>query len=176
MTQFPTQSPVLPASDNNGITNPREVAAFVLAELSKTIGTFLVGMTGVLNPLYLWAIHSGNHSLVFVISAGISVMWGIAVLVLFVLLRAMFGGMPTIVLRAPNAGRVTCVAEIGAFVIAYAVVLTVTPAAERVLSWRRFMSHSDAASRRSSGSRRRSSEPCLIFFLFLGLRRAMVSG
>jgi hypothetical protein len=174
MTQFPTQSPVLPATDNAGFTNAREVAAFVVAELIKTLGVYLVTMSEVLNPLYMWAIHARAYSLVLGISAGISVVWGVVVLVLFILLRAGFGGIPTIVLKARDAGRVTCVAEIGAFVIVYAVVL----AAIMLLNGF-FLAQVYAAVGRTFapliGFATSAVGAVLVFFLFLSLRRAMIA-
>jgi hypothetical protein len=125
MTQFQTQSPILPASQNDGITNGREIGAFIVAEVIKTIGVYVLTLTGALSPLYRWAIQAGNHLFLWIVSAGISAVWGAAVFVLFILFRSLFGGVPTIVSHNRNAGSATCGGEIGAFVIAYGIVLAV---------------------------------------------------
>jgi hypothetical protein len=123
MTQFQTQSPILPATQNDGFTNGREIGAFIVAELIKTIGAYMLAFSGALSPLYRWAIQAGNHLLVLTVSAGISVVWGAAVFVLFILFRSLFGGVPTIVSHGRDAGSATHSGEIGAFVIAYGIVL-----------------------------------------------------
>lgn len=126
MTQFQTQSPVLPATQNDGITNAREILAFIVAELIKTIGTYVLTFIGALNPLYLWAIHTGSQPLLLTVSAGISAVWGAAVFVLFILFRALFDGVPSIARnQGREAARMTCGGEIGAFVLAYVIVLAV---------------------------------------------------
>jgi hypothetical protein len=125
MTQFQTQSPILPASQNDGITSGREIGAFIAAELIKTIGAYMVALSGALSPLYLWALHIGSRPLVWAVSAGISAFWGAVVFVLFMLFRGLFGGVPTIVNRDQDATVTTRGGEIGAFVLAYGIVLTV---------------------------------------------------
>ena len=125
MTQYQTQSPILPASQNDGFTNGREIGAFIVAEVLKTIGAYMLALAGVLSPLYLWAIQIGGHSLLLTVSVGISVVWGAAVLVLFILFRSLMGGIPTLVSQGRGAGSATHAGEIGAFVIAYAIVLAI---------------------------------------------------
>jgi hypothetical protein len=125
MTQFQTQSPVLPATQNDGFTNAREIVAFVVAELVKTIGIYMLAFSGALSPLYLWAIRVGGHSWLLIVSLGLSVVWGAVVLALFMLFRGLFGGVPTIVSQSRDSGSVAHPGEIGAFVIAYVVVLGV---------------------------------------------------
>ena len=125
MTQFQTQSPVLPASRNDGITNGREILAFVVAELIKTIGAYGLAMTGALNPVYLWAVRTGSRALLLIVSGGISVFWGVAVFVLFILFRGLFGGVPMTVDAGRGSALTTRGGEVGAFVLAYGIVLTV---------------------------------------------------
>jgi hypothetical protein len=173
MTQFQTQSPVLPASQNDGFTNAREILAFVVAELLKTIGAYMLALAGVLSPLYLWAIHIGGHSLLLTVSVGISAVWGAAVLVLFILFRSLFGGIPTLVSRGQDAGSATCSGEIGAFVIAYIIVLAVIFLLNEL-----FLAHVYVALGRMLapllGLGVSAIGAVIVFILFLALRRPMV--
>jgi hypothetical protein len=173
MTQFQTQSPVLPASQNDGITNGREIGAFIVAEVLKTIGAYMLALAGVLSPLYLWAIHTGGHSLLLTVSVGISAVWGAAVLVLFILFRSLFGGVPTLVSHGRDAGSATCGGEIGAFVIAYVIVLFVIFGLNEL-----FLAHVYVALGRMLapllGLGVSAIGAVIVFILFLALRRPMV--
>ena len=169
MTQFQTQSPVLPATQNDG-TNAREILAFFVAELLKTIGAYMLALTGALSPLYLWAIHIGGHPLLLTVSVGISAVWGAAVFVLFILFRSLFGGVPTIVSRGEATMRG---GEIGAFVIAYVIVL-----AAIFLLNELFLAHVYVALGRMLapllGLGVSAIGAVIVFILFLALRRPMV--
>ena len=173
MTQFQTQSPILPASQNDGFTNAREIGAFIVAEVIKTAGTYMLALTGALSQFYLWAVHTGGHPLLLTVSIGLSTLWGAAVLVLFILFRALFGGIPTIVSHSPDAGSATRGAEIGAFVIAYAIVL-----AAIFLLNELFMAHMYGALGRMLaplvGLSVSLIGAVIVFVLFLALRRPMI--
>jgi hypothetical protein len=174
MTQFQTQSPILPASQNDGITSGREICAFIAAELIKTVGAYLVAFTGALSPLYLSALHAGNRSLVWVVSAGISVFWGAVVFVLFVLFRGLFGGVPTIVNRNQDATVTTRGGEIGAFVVAYGIVLPVILVLNGL-----FLAPAYAALGRAFapllGLGTSIVGAVIVYILFIALRRGMLS-
>lgn len=126
MSRYDTQSPVLSDTQNDGVTNPREIGAFVLAEIIKFVGTYALAYLGLLSGLYLWAFHSGSRPLLLAVSAGIGAVWGVVVFVLFILFRAAFGGVPTIITPSERGSPViTRGAEIGAFVLAYGIVLAI---------------------------------------------------
>jgi hypothetical protein len=173
MTQFQTQSPILRATPGEGFTNAREVLAFIVAELIKTAGTYMLAITGALNPLYLWAIHAGNRPFLLAISAGISMVWGAVVLVLFFLFRGLFGGVPVIVNRGQAAASATRGGEIGAFVLAYGIVLAVILVLNGL-----FLAQAYAMIGRVLapllGIAISIVGAVLVFILFLALRRAMV--
>ena len=123
MTQFDA-SPVLPATENDGITNPREVGAFILAQLIKLAGTYALSFAGVLSPLYLWALHSGGQSGFLAVAAGLRALWAFLMFISFLLVRALLGGVPTIVASPRREYAVTTRGgEIAAFVLAYAIVI-----------------------------------------------------
>jgi hypothetical protein len=127
MSQYDTQSPVL-SDINNGATNAREVGAFVLAEIIKFVGVYALTYLGPMSALYLWAVHSGGPPLLLIVSAGNSAVWGVVVFVLFILFRAGFGGVPMLVSPQDRNSPVitpgtTRGAEIGAFALAYLIVL-----------------------------------------------------
>jgi hypothetical protein len=124
MTQFDASSVVLPETGNRGITNGREILAFVFAELVKLVGTFGLSLTGVLSPLYLWAMHAGGWAAFFAVSVGLSACWGLVMLALFLLIRGLLGGVPVLVAGPGRDYAVTTRGgEIGAFVLAYAIVI-----------------------------------------------------
>lgn len=173
MTQFQTQSPILPASQNDGITNAREIGAFIVAEVIKTIGAYALAISGALSPLYLWALHAGNRPLIWIVSAGISVFWGAAVFVLFMLFRGLFGGVPMIVNRNQDATVTTRAGEIGAFVLAYGIVLAVILVLNGLL-----LAQAYAALGRALapllGLGTSIVGAIIVFILFMALRRPMV--
>ena len=129
MSQYDLQSPVLSDTQNSGATNAREVGAFVLAEVIKFAGVYALTYLGLLSGLYLGALHSGGPPLLMIVSAGISAVWGVVVFVLFILFRTGFGGVPTAVSPQDRGSPVitpsaaTRGGEIGAFALAYAIVL-----------------------------------------------------
>jgi hypothetical protein len=125
MSQYDAQSPIL-SDAQSGTTNAREITAFVLAEIIKYVAAYGLTYLGLLSPLYQWALHTGKLPLLLIVSAGISAVWGIVVFVLFVVFRAGFGGIPAIIApREQGSPVITCGTEVGAFALAYAIVLGV---------------------------------------------------
>jgi hypothetical protein len=124
MTQFDASSVVLPEPGNQGITNGREILAFVFAELVKLAGTFGLSLAGLLSPLYLWALHAGGRTALFAVSAGLSTCWGLVMLALFLPIRGLLGGVPALVAGLGRDYAVTTRGgEIGAFALAYVIVI-----------------------------------------------------
>jgi hypothetical protein len=98
---------------NTGVTNPPEIAAYALAQFVKLGLVYGLSFTGMLNPLYVWAIESGGRSLFYMVSIGLSIVWAAVTVIAFFASRLALGGEPRGVLR----GR-----EIGLFAFAYALV------------------------------------------------------
>jgi hypothetical protein len=174
MTQFDTQSPVLPDIQNDGITNGREIAAFFVAELAKFIGTYALTFAALLNPLYRWALYAGGRPAFFAISAGLSVCWGAMVLLVFVFARALFGGVPKIV---GGQGRddavITCGGEIGAFALAYGIVIALILALNGLFLAQAYVTlgHQLAP---LLGLAISIAGAVIVFALFIGLRKGFV--
>ena len=173
MTQFQTQSPILPASQNDGSTNAREIFAFVAAELIKTIGVYALTLSGMLNPLYLWALHI-NRAVFWAVSAGLSVFWGAVVFILFVLFRGLFSGVPMIVNPRRDTAVTTRGGEVGAFVVSYAIVVALILVLNGL-----FLAQAYAALGRALapllGLGMTIVSAVVVFILFVVLRRGMVS-
>ena len=121
MTQFGAPAVVL---QNGGLTNGREIGAYAIAQVIKLALTYAVGFSGLLSPLYLAAFKAGGAIGVVPVTFVINVVWGGVALLLFLALRAAFGGVPA---RVAGSGRdssfTSRVGEIGAFVIAYLVLV-----------------------------------------------------
>lgn len=123
MSQYDTQSPVLPDFRNDGATNAREISAFVLAEIIKFAGAYALTYLGLMSALYLWAFHSGGRMLLLAVSGGVSAAWGVVVFVLLILFRALLGGVPTIISPQNQGPPMTRRTEIAAFALAFLIVL-----------------------------------------------------
>jgi hypothetical protein len=124
MTQFNASSVVLPETGNRGITNGREILAFVFAELVKLVGTFGLSLAGLLSPLYLWAMHAGGPTAFFAVSVGLSACWGLVMLAVFLPIRGLLGGVPALVAGPGRDYAITTRGgEIGAFALAYCIVV-----------------------------------------------------
>jgi hypothetical protein len=124
MTQFDAPFAAQPALGNRGITNGREIAAYALAQVIRLIALYLASYAGALTPLYTWALHSGIMVATYGVSAAISIVWGTVGLILFLVLRGPFGGVPSFTSAPGREQAITSNgAEIGAYVIAYAISL-----------------------------------------------------
>jgi hypothetical protein len=124
MTQFEDPFATSPALANRGITNGREIAAYALAQAFRLTAIYLVSYSGALLPLYTWAFRSGIMVATYGVTAALSIVWGTAGLILFLVLRGPFGGTPALVSARGREQAITSSgAEIGAFIIAYAVSL-----------------------------------------------------
>jgi hypothetical protein len=112
--------------------------------------------------------------LLLTVSVGISAVWGAAVFALFILFRALFGGVPTMVSQGEETGATMRGGEIGAFVIAYAIVL-----AAIFLLNELFLAQAYVALGRALapllGLAITTVGAVMVFILFVALRRPMVS-
>lgn len=105
------------------LTNSREVAGFFLAR-AIVVAIYFVMMPLVLTPLYMQLIRSGGASLMPVVTSGVGVVTWLVTLLLFLALRAGFGGVPPMVAGHGRRDAVTSsAAEIGAFLIAVLIVM-----------------------------------------------------
>ena len=99
------------------LTNAREVAGFFLARAIVIAIVFLV-TPQLLAPLYGQLVGSGGAALIGLIGFGVSFVAWLVTLVLFLALRAGFGGVPASVAPADRRSAViSSGAEIGAYVI-----------------------------------------------------------
>jgi hypothetical protein len=122
MSQFGTPAPALSSS---GVTNGREVAAYAIAQAVKISFSYALSYSGLLSPIYIAAFRNGGQPAILGASFVISAFWGTAALILFLLLRAMLGGVPAMIAQ-PGRRRVTTRGgEIGAYAIAYLSLTTV---------------------------------------------------
>jgi len=123
MTQFDA---VGAAPKNAGISNGREIGAYAIAQAIKIVLTYLVSFSGLLSPLYLAAYKSGGAVGTVPITLGVNIVWGTAALLLFLALRSALGGVPTMIAGPGGEAAFTSRSgEIGAFVVAYLLVLVV---------------------------------------------------
>jgi hypothetical protein len=120
MTQFSTAA----ASRNEGISNGREVGAYAIAQAIKIGLTYAASFSGLLSPLYAAAFKSGGAIAVLPVAFVINVVWGGVALLLFLGLRAALGGVPAMIAGPGREGAfMSRGGEIGAFVIAYLLVI-----------------------------------------------------
>jgi hypothetical protein len=121
MTQFTST-----AIRNEGITNGREVGAYTIAQAIKIALVYAVSFSGLLSPLYMAAFKTGGPIAVLPVTFSINVVWGGVTLLLFVGLRAALGGVPAMIAGPGQEGIFTSRGgEIGAFVIAYLLMMVV---------------------------------------------------
>jgi hypothetical protein len=100
-------------------TNPREAAGFFIAYLIRAGCILLLGLVGVLNPLYAWAFRTGHGILLTAVSAGVSVVAMLVMLPIFLAVRGGLGGTPAMISGAGGGQTVTSTgAEIGAYLLA----------------------------------------------------------
>jgi uncharacterized membrane protein YhaH (DUF805 family) len=100
------------------LTNSREVAGFFLAR-AIVVAIYFVAMPLLLTPLYMELFRSGGAILVGAVTTGVSVATWLVTLLLFLALRAGFGGVPPSVAGHGRRDAMTSSgAEIAAFVIA----------------------------------------------------------
>jgi uncharacterized membrane protein YhaH (DUF805 family) len=105
------------------LTNSREAAGFFLAR-AIVVAIYFIMMPLALTPLYMQLIRSGGASLMPVVTTGVSVVTWLVTLLLFLALRAGFGGVPPVVAGHGRRDAVTSsAAEIGAFLIAFVIVV-----------------------------------------------------
>jgi hypothetical protein len=129
MTQFDTTT----ALPSEGISNGREVGAYAIAQAIKIALTYAVSFSGLLSPLYAAAFKNGGAISVLPITVVINVAWGGVTLLLFLGLRAALGGVPAMIAGPGREGAFTSRGgEIGAFVIAYLLMIVVLMIASSV--------------------------------------------
>jgi hypothetical protein len=105
------------------LTNPREVAGFFLAR-AIIVAIYFVMTPLLLTPLYTQLYRTGGAVLMTIATTSVSLVTWLLTLLLFVALRAGFGGVPPTV--AENSRRdavTTSAAEIGAFLLAALIVM-----------------------------------------------------
>jgi hypothetical protein len=124
MTQFGTMTGA--PRQNSGLTNLRELAAYAIAQGAKIALTYVVSFSGLLSPVYIAAYRSGGQAAFLAVNFAISTVWGAVMLILFLLLRAGFGGVPSMIATAGRASAfISRGGEIGALAIAYLIVIGV---------------------------------------------------
>jgi hypothetical protein len=123
MTQFDVPGGAL---RNSGLTNGREVGAYAIAQAVKIVLTYAVSFSGLLSPLYMAAFKSGGAIGVIPVTFVINVVWGGVALLVFLALRGALGEVPAVVAGPGRESAFTSRGgEIGAFVIAYLLMLIV---------------------------------------------------
>src|SRR3984957_8444543 len=123
MTQF---GAILPATQNSGIANGREIGAYAIAQAIKIALTYALSISGLLTPVYLWAYHNGGPMAVVPVTVAISACWAAVLLVLFLGLRGALGGVPRMITGPAGDHAFTSRGgEIGAYVISYAILIAV---------------------------------------------------
>jgi len=119
---------------NGGITNGREIAAYAIAQAIKIVLVSALSYSGLLAPLYLAAFRAGGAIAVVPVTVALNIVWGGIVLLLFLALRAALGGVPHMVAGADRESAFTSRGgEIGAFVIAYLLMIIVVLTLNAVL-------------------------------------------
>lgn len=103
------------------LTNSREIAGFFLAR-AIVVAIYFVATPLLLAPLYAQLARSGGVVLMSLTTMGVSVVTWLVTLLLFLALRAGFGGVPPAVSGRRDAVT-TSAAEIAAFVIAVLIVM-----------------------------------------------------
>jgi hypothetical protein len=123
MTQF---DPAPLAPGNAGVTNGREIGAYAIAQAIKIALVSTVSFSGLLSPIYSAAFRSGGAIAIVPVTFALNVIWGSIGLLLFLALRAALGGVPAMVAGpAGESAFTTRGGEIGAFVIAYLLLIVV---------------------------------------------------
>jgi hypothetical protein len=118
MTQF---GPVDGPARYGGVANCREIGAYAIAQALKLVVAYALIYSGLTIPLYTWARTAGPGASLL-LNVGFIAAYGALILVVFLLLRGAFGGVPDAMAAAGRSGAiVTRGGEIGAFVIAYAI-------------------------------------------------------
>jgi uncharacterized membrane protein YhaH (DUF805 family) len=105
------------------LTNSREAAGFFLAR-AIVIAIYFVATPMLLVPLYGQLARSGGAALIPIATTGVSIVTWLVTLLLFLALRAGFGGVPPAVAGRRDA-MTTSAAEIAAFLIAALIVMVV---------------------------------------------------
>ena len=110
------------------LTNWGEAGGFSLARaIMAAVSYFLASM--VLAPFYMGLLHSCRRVLMTMAASGVGALMWLATLLLFLLLRALFGGVPQIV--APQARRrafTSSSGEVAAYIVTSLVVLVILTA------------------------------------------------
>ena len=161
-----------------GLTNSREATAFFVAR-AIAVAIFYAINPLLLAPLYMQLVRSGGGSLIAFVSTGASFVLWLATLLLFLALRAGFGGVPTMVAGQGRRDVMTTSAgEIGSFLIAVLIVMAA------VWAFTTFVLAGVYASFRQSGqmflvlpvSIGVSAVSAVVFFLLFIAMRAGMSG
>jgi hypothetical protein len=106
------------------LTNPREVAGFFLARAIMVAIYYFVITPLLLTPLYMQLFRSGGAIFSTMVTTGVGLVTWLLTLLLFLALRAAFGGVPPTV--SDNGRRdvvTTSAGEIGAFLLAVLIVM-----------------------------------------------------
>src|SRR5262249_6503722 len=122
MTQF---GPQATAPANSGVTNGREIAAYVVTQLVKFAFIYSITYSGVMTPIYMSAARSGVPFAAPLIGVVFSVFWGAVAFPLFMMLRAGLGGVPAVLAASGPNTITTRGSEIGAYAVAFLATLAV---------------------------------------------------
>jgi hypothetical protein len=171
------------ASRNTGLTNGREVLAYAVAQAIKIALSDAVGFAGLLTPLYEWVVHTvAGHGQVGValvaVTTTVNTVWAILGLLLFLVLRGVFGGTPAIFGGSGSEEAVTTRgAEIGAFALAYAIVVAVLTALNAAILSQIYVSLYRSGEKLAGfglGLTMSILSAAIVFAIFLGLRQAFL--
>jgi hypothetical protein len=174
MTQF--GSPLV-TSENAGLTNGREIGAYAIAQAIKIALVSTVSFSGLLFPIYLAAFKSGGAIAIIPVTFALNVIWGSIGLLLFLAFRAALGGVPAMVAGPGRESAFTSRGgEIGAFVIAYLLLIVVVLALNSLLLAPIYTELGRAGQRQivfAIGLAISLVNAVLVFLIFIGLRSAM---
>jgi hypothetical protein len=171
------------APRSTGLTNGRETLAYALAQAIKIALADAVGFSGLLSPLYAWVVHAaaGRGQVgvaVIAVSTVINVLWTILALVVFLVFRGLFSGTPA---NVGGPGREQTVttrgAEIGAFALAYAIVVAVLTVVNTAFLSQIYVSLYRSGEKLAGfglGLATSIVSATLVYALFVGLRRAFL--
>jgi hypothetical protein len=164
------------AAGSRAITNGLEILAYAIAQLIKIAVSTTIAYMGWLTPLYLLARGVAGPISAIPVAIALNIVWGTLTLAVFIVLRGLVGGAPVIVGGPSRERAITSSGpEIGAFALAYGIVVTVLLVVNAV-----FLTTIYADLYRSGlaqlalglGLAISAISATIVFPLFIGLRRA----
>jgi len=111
------RSDALSSSFPRPLTTSHEALAYLLANLVRIAGAYVVFLMGFLTPIFLWAYHAGGIGASMLLSFAIGVLWVSFAFALFLPARGLFDGTPTSV---AGQGGARAIASNGSEISAYA--------------------------------------------------------